>query len=396
MAKKTNTSKKTINRTDWISSFNLTGKAKVTEKTFKIDEHAEKSSWIYNNMYLGIDCGDKNGIVYAELMGGYSDEKPGVIYAHGKNDDGSDNYDDQIEVAWEDRFDESILEKIGDRSFITVGLEKTTKNKLFRKKFLSAYDAIAYIKDHLEDGTTVNVRGSLRYSMYQDRVQIRKNIDTIILSEAAEEYHHARFTQSILLDKLSASLKNVDKEKGVMFVDAKVLDYMKEYNGQEVKSQFPFDVQYEFGMNFEKEALCKKIVEKLFKVSKGYTQITFEGEFVSGRASASITYDDLPDDIRGLVDLEIFSLEEAIARCSGNGNRVERMVLTKPFTRNEGDEDNKTTVLLKFENRYTEDDLILPCMSSENAEVEEGEEDDDNPIDMGDAELSIDWLNKLQ
>lgn len=396
MAKKTNTSKKTITRSDWISSFNLTGKAKVTEKTFKIDEHAEKSSWIYNNMYLGVDCGDKNGIVFAELMGGYSDEKPGVIYAHGKNEDGSDNFDESIEVAWEDRFDESILEKIGDRSFITVGLEKTTKGKLFRKKFLSAYDAIAYIKEHLEDGTAINVRGSIRYSMYQERTQMRKNIDTIILSDADEEHYHARFTQSVLLDKLSASLKNIDKEKGVMYVDAKVLDYLKEYNGKEVKGQFPFNVQYEFAMDFTKEAQCKKIVEKLFKVNKGYTQITFEGEFVSGRASASITYDDLSDDIRGLVDIEVFTLEEAIARCSGNGDRVERMVFTKPFIRQVGDDDNKTAVLQKFDNRYTEDDLILPCMSSENAEVEEDEEDDDNPIDMGDTELSIDWLNKLQ
>lgn len=395
MAKKTNNANKTITRSDWVSSFSFTGKARIGEKTFKIDERSEKSSWIYNNMYLGIDCGENYGVVYAEMMGGYSYEKPGVIYAHGKKEDGSDDYETQVEVAWEDRLDETVLEKIGDRSFITVGLERTSKGKVYRKKFLSAYDAIAYVKENLVDGTVINVRGSLRYSMYQDRVQVRKNVDTIILSEAPEEKFNASFTQSMLINKHSASFKNIDKEKGVMFVDAKVLDYMKEYKGKEVKSQFPYNMQYEFAMDFTKESQCKKIFDMLFKVNKGYTQITFEGAIMSGSAAVTMTYDDLPEEIKRLVDIELYSLDEAINRCSGGGNRVERMVLLKPMIRLVGDDDNKTPVMQKFDNRYTEDDLILPCMSNEEIESDpEEEEVDDNPIDMDDSS-DLDWLNQV-
>ena len=69
---------------------------------------------------------------------------------------------------------DEVLEDIGDLSFITIGLEKTDKGKTYYKKFLSAYDAIAYIKDHLEENRVVNVKGNLKYSMYQDKVQVHQ------------------------------------------------------------------------------------------------------------------------------------------------------------------------------------------------------------------------------
>ena len=135
--------KKVITKENWVSSFNLVGVPKVNDYTFKIDERSEKSSWIYNSMNIGIDCGEKFGTVYAEMMGGYSDENQNVIYAHGKDNDGADDFQSKIQVDWDDRFNDDVLESIGDLCFITVGLEKTDKDKTFYKKFLSAYDAIA-------------------------------------------------------------------------------------------------------------------------------------------------------------------------------------------------------------------------------------------------------------
>ena len=116
------------------------------------------------------------------MLGGYSEENENVIYAHGKNDDGSDNFDEKIIVAWEDRFNESVLESIGDLSFITVGLEKTDKGNIFYKNFLSMYDAIDYVKKHLTSDMVVNVLGNLKYSTYNDVTQVRKNITYIGLS----------------------------------------------------------------------------------------------------------------------------------------------------------------------------------------------------------------------
>lgn len=379
-----------IVKKDWVSSFNLIGVPKVNDYTFKTDERSEKSNWVYNAMNLGIDCGENAGCVYCELMGGYSEENENHIYAHGKKDDGSDDFEKQIVVDWEDRFNDDILEEIGDMSFITVGLEKTNADKTHYKKFLSAYDAIAYIREHLTEDMVVNVRGNLKYSSYNDTVQVRKNVTSIVLSKAEDSSKYkATFTQSILIDKDSVSLKadNIDKDKGVIFVNARVLDYVKEVNGVEVKGQYPYYKTFEFAVNLENEKQCKTIYEKLFKVKKGVTQITMEGDFIESGAVVTTTLDDLPDEIRDLVEMGVYTEEEACAKCTANGNRERRMVLRKPLIRLVGDD--KVPVVQKFEERFTENDLVLNCMTKNKAEdVAEVEEE-------ADSDDSMSWLNKL-
>ena len=383
--------RKTITKKDWVSNFTLIGKPKINDEyTFKIDQKSEKSSWIYNSMNLGIDCGEKYGVVYCECMSGYSEENENKIYAHGKKDDGSDDFEKQIIVNWDDRFNDDVLEEIGELSFITIGLEKTDKDKTFYKKFLSAYDAIAYVKEHLTEDMVVNVRGNLKYSSYNDTVQVRKNITSIALSKADDaSKYKATFTQSVLIDKDSASLKNIDKDKSVMYVDTKVLDYVKEVNGIEVKGQYPYNKQFEFELNLENEKQCKTIYEKLFKVKKGVTQITFEGEFVEGGAVVTATWDDIPDDIKDLVEMGMYSKEEALAKCTANGSRERRMVLKKPMIKLVGDD--KTPVIQRFEERYTEDDLVLDYLLNNKSA-------DDTPFDTDDesgSDDSMDWLSKL-
>ena len=81
--------KNAITKDNWLSTFNLIGAAKINDFTFKRDEQSEKSAWIYNSMNIGIDCGEAHGVVYAELLGGYSEDGENVIYAHGKHDDGT-------------------------------------------------------------------------------------------------------------------------------------------------------------------------------------------------------------------------------------------------------------------------------------------------------------------
>lgn len=386
--------KKTIKRSDWVSNFTLIGKPKISDDyTFKIDEKSTNSNWVYNSLNLGIDCGERYGVVYTELMGGYSEENENKIFAHGKTESGQDDFDKQITVDWEDRFNDDVLEEIGDLSFITVGLEKTDKGSTFYKKFLSAYDAIAYIKEHLSEDMVVNVKGNLKYSTYNDNTQVRKNITSIVLSKVDDASNYkATFTQTILIDKDSASLKNIDKDKGVMYVDARVLDYLKEYKGIEVKGQFPYRKQFEFELNLENEAQCKAIYEKLLKVKKDVNQITFEGEFIEGGAVVTATLDDVPDDIKSLIGV-VYTEEEVLARCTANGNRERRMVLKKPQIKLVGED--KTPVIQKFDGRFTEDDLYLDYLF-ENGDNTTKE--DKPPFDVEEeaaVDNSMDWLNNL-
>lgn len=386
--------KKVIAKSDWVSNFTLIGKPVVNDYTFKIDERSERSNWVYNALNLGVDCGESHGNIYAELMGGYSEDGENKVFAHGKKEDGSDNFEAQIVVDWDDRFNDDVLEEIGDLSFITVGLEKTSEGKTFYKKFLSAYDAIAYIKEHLSEDMVVNVKGNLKYSTYNDNVQVRKNITSIVLSKVDDPANFkATFTQSILIDKDSASLKNIDKDKGVMYVDTRVLDYVKEVNGIEVKGQYPYNKQFEFEMDFSNEAQCKKIMEKLFKVKKGITQITFEGEFIEGGAVVTATWDDIPNDIKDLVEMGVYTKEEALAKCTSNGSRERRMVLKKPQIKLIGDD--KIPAIQRFEEKYKDDDLVLDYLYDNK---KSNAKDDKPPFDTdeeSDVDNSMDWLNSL-
>ena len=384
--------KKVITKKDWVASFNLIGTPKISEDyTFKIDAKSEKSSWIYNSMNLGVDCGEKYGVVYCECMGGYSSENENRIYAHGKKDDGSDDFDKQIIVEWNDRFNDDVLEEIGELSFITVGLEKTDKGQTFYKKFLSAYDAIAYVKEHMTEDMVINVRGNLKYSSYNDNVQVRKNITSIALSKADDaSKYKATFTQSVLIDKDSASLKSIDKAKSVMYVDARVLDYVKEVNGVEVKGQFPFKKQFEFDMNLNDEKKCKDVMEKLFKVKKDVDQITFEGEFIEGGAVVTATWDDVPEEIKNLVDMGLYTEDEALAKCTANGSRERRMVLKRPLIKFVGED--KTPVVQRFVGRFTEDDLYLDYVYSNGSANDEAPFDTEEEASSDD---SMSWLADL-
>lgn len=375
-----------IKKTDWVSSFTLVGAAKVNDYTFTIDKQSERSSWVYNSMSLNVDCGEKHGSIRAEMMGGYSPDRENIIYAHGKDDDGNDDFSKQMTIAWEDRFDDTILDEVGKLSFIVVGLEKTTAGKTYYKNFLSEYDAIAYAQEHLEDGMVVNVKGRLQYSMYNDTVQVRKTIQSIVLSSADEpSKYYARFTQSVLLDKDSASLKDVDKDKGVMYVNARVLDYVKELNGTEIKGQYPFTEQFEFPMDFTKPELCKKVYDKLFKVKKNVRQVTFDGIFVEGGATITATMDDVPDDVKELIDMGLYSEEEALVKCSASGSRERRMILQKPVIKLVGDD--KTPVVQIFDDKYEEDELVIDTGSDEDVPFDTDEKSSD------DSDMS--WLDSL-
>ena len=170
------------------------------------------------------------------------------------------------------------------------------------------------------------------------------------------------------------------------------MDYMKEYNGIEVKGQYPFYKQFEFPMDFANEAVCKKIMDKLFKVKKNVTQITFEGELIEGGAVVTATMDDVPDDIKELIELGIYTEEEALARCSSNGNREQRMLLRKPMVKLEGDD--KTPVLQVFTDKYKEDELVLDYLYQNQDDSDDEDVEDDN-TESTDVDNSMDWLNNL-
>lgn len=393
MAKK---EKKVLEKKNWSNSFMLIGEAKLNDYTYKLDEKSEKSDWIYNSLNLGVYCGETCGTVYAELMGGYGAERDNVVYVHGKDEDGKDDFDNKFTIDWDDRFDEAILESVGDLCFLTVGLEKDKGGKVYYKKFLTPYDMISYINENLEDGMVVNVKGNLKYSTYNDNVQVKKEINSVVLSKVDDSSKYcARFTQTMLLTK--DSLGKADKATGILPIYAKVLDYVKEYKGKEVKTNIPYDKTFEFELDLSNPEIAQKVVEKVFKVKKGVTEVTFEGDLIEGGALVTATEDDIPDDIKALIAINVYTLEEALAKCTVSSGREKRMVIRKPSIKMvEDKEGNKTPVIQKFEQKYDEDDLILDFMYDTG---DSDDDADDNDASEDETEVATsddnDWLNNL-
>ena len=378
-----------IKKTNWVSSFKLIGKAKINDNSFKIDE-VSQSGWCYNNLNLGVDCGKKYGITYANMMGGYSQVKDNVIYVHGKKEDGTDDWDNTFSIDWDDRLDEEILDTLGDMCFIKVGLENTENGKLYTQKFLAAYDAINYIKEHLTNDAVINVQGNLRYSFYQGNVNMQRDIRNIYLSKAEPENFKATFTQSVLIDKDSVNLKeDVDTDKNCVAIHARVLDYVKELNNNTIKGQYPLPFTFEY--DFESKEIFEKVYKLLFKVKKNIRQINFEGDFINTGATVQATMDDVTDDVKVLIAMGLYTEEEILTKYASQGGIERRYVLTRPIIRIEGDAENKQTVPQIFDDRYTEEDLTIDISSNSDSNSESEIWDTSAILDDDDD----DWLSKL-
>lgn len=380
-----------IKKTNWISSFKLVGRAKINDNSFKIDE-VSQSGWCYNNLNLGVDCGEKYGVTYANLMGGYSQVKDNIIYVHGKKEDGTDDWENIFTINWDDRLDEEILDTLGDVCFIKVGLENTENGKLYTQKFLAAYDAINYIKEHLTNDTVINVQGNLKYNFYQGNVTMQRDIKSIFLSKAEPENFKASFAQSVLIDNDSINLKeDVDTNRKCVSIHARVLDYVKELNGNTVKGQYPLPFTFEY--EYESEEIFKKVYKLLFKVKKNIRQINFEGDFINTGATVQATMDDVTDDVKALIAMGLYTEEEILTKYAAQGGIERRYVLTRPIVRIEGDAENKQTVPQIFDDRYTEEDLIINFSS--NSDSNSDSDMWDTSAILNDDDDDDSWLNEL-
>ena len=362
------------------ATFNLIGRVKVTDKTFNLGNSYD-SGWTDNSMYVGVDCGNGN-TVYAEMRSGfYSDpDKESVIRAYSKDEKDDAGKSKSVEIAWEDRLDESLYDSISDSSFLTVGVEKDVKDKTVYKKFLTAYDAVEYLNEHLEDGMIVNVKGTIGYSEYEGNVSTKKEITSIVLSKIDDEADFkATFSQTILVDSKSIGKKNDDK--GTMELAAYVVDYVgkPKIDGEkiEVKKNVTYPKIFEVAIN-ENPEITAKMLQRFFKPKKGkITEITVTGNLVEGGSTVNITEDDIPDDIKELIEMGLYSEEEAEKKIAvGNGNRERRMIIVKPDITYVGTGDDRKPTVAFEDGKYDEDDLYFYEQALLDAGVEPSSDDD--------------------
>ena len=376
--------------------FTLVGEVKVGDYTFDVDKASSNSPYTFSVAKLGVNCGD-DGLIFAEMMGGYSTAKnaENLVYVHGKklDDNGKevDDFQSRFTIDWDDRLNPSFIDEVGSNCFITIGVEKDASGKTFYKKFLTQYDAIQYLSEHLKDGTPIRVQGKLVYSEYEGRVQVKKEITSVALSSATPDKYSATFSQSIIVDK--DSVGKLDKDKNTYPISAFVIEYVgkPKVNGKpvEIKKNVLFPRTFEIAhLDDEKTA---KLLKVMFGAKKNEAwEVIAEGRIIKGSNTVQMTYDDLPDDVKELVDLGALSEEEAISTCIGKGGKIETFLIEKPrIKRVEKDGEAKITVEIN-KGKYTVEDYVFLSQLMAQAGVDVEPEPEDEEIDMEDLLNDLD------
>ena len=321
--------------------------------------------------------------------------KESLIRVHGFTKDGEtgkikEDYDNKFTIDWDDRFDEDILETVAESCFIKVAIETDKNNELYVQKFLSAYDAVLYIQEHLTEDMVLDIRGNLKYSGIE-KTYVSKEITTIYLSKATTDEYRATFNQTILLD--SSSIGKLDKDTNTIPLDCYVVDYVNQLKIKDkkipVKTNLLFPVQFEYEGNLNKPETRMQILNKFFKVKKGkLTEITVEGKLVEGHSVVVIQDDDIPAEIRELIELGEYTQEEIEYKCAvGTDSREKRMLISRIQITYNTDGEQRRPVIAIEPDKYTEADKIF---QSEFININENHTDNTTNSDEEYAEIYSD------
>lgn len=311
------------------SSFKLIGKMVITPNTFKM-ESKSSAGFISNKLYVGVNCG-KGNTVYAQMFGGYS-SNASKLYLHGKQADPNnarrdiDDYSNQFEIAWDDRFNIDVLNECGPSCFIQIALEKDTDGNLQTQKFLSPYDAIRYIKDVTDkmsaeekDKLVVNISGSIEYRYYEGKVNYQKTINSIKLVDATEENYTASFTQTIFVDK--DCIGKADMERKVLPLNVKVAEYVGKYKGVEIKETVPLEVE----MELDATAKIAPWLANNIKKSSGYAKAVILGNFVESGSTEAFDITTLPAEVQQMINDGVLNKED-VQRTVAAGNQRQQIL----------------------------------------------------------------------
>ncbi len=355
----------------------LTGKVKINDRSFSGVQESKKSDWQYTRINLGVETAEGN-VVYTQLMGGYSAGNP-VLFAFNK-----EQGQGMLEINWEDRFNDAILDQVAKNSFYTIEIEKDEKGNAIEKKFLSPIDVEEYLKEHLVDGMEVSIVANFEYQEYQGDTQRNVSIRSIKLpyeNKDGEVRYQARFTQTLLVeDNAYKKLTKKDIEEGEITIPANVVQYV----GKPIRKNMPFNIGVTAKIDAENPDKTKKVLDKLFKVPKGKVrEIAIEGDIIQGYDQENISAEDIEfsPEIQELIDMGLYSEEEAESKMSIRGNKVSKLVFTRPYIQRT-DEDGEVKLLVEIDDeKYTPDDLIVVSDTEKDTGSEAQDSSDDEETD---------------
>lgn len=368
----------------------LVGKVKLRDDSFKLDVKAT-SGYIYSSANIGIETGEGN-VIYLECMGGYSPKNP-LIKTQNKAKD-------SIDVNWNDRLNKKVVEQVNQYKLFKGSLKE---NEV--ETFISQYDLIQYMCHNMTEGMEVVVRGQMKLSVYKGEVQRKFEITGVSLPYAKKDAetgellpieYMAHLTQTVLLDEDSFSeITDEEKAEGKKVIRGYAVDFISKYEGEEIKKSAMFPIAITVPMT---EAKHEKISEYLFKhEGEGASEIVVEIDIVEGYSKSNVSSADieLSDELQELVDMGLFSEEEARAKLVVRGGKVSELMFKKVALKI--DEESGIGKPMLERGKYAQNELFFyeQAINGESNDIptDTGNEDDDTPT--GDDGGDEAWMKEL-
>lgn len=200
-----------------------------------------------------------NASIYVEMMGSKSDKVKFVDSSDRKNKK-------EIMIPWADRFKERT-DKFEIFMASKVGIEKDDSGKNNKVHSMTQFDAAKYIKEKLKEGDSVYIRGSLNFSTYEGKGQVKYNIQQIYHTSEPVDFKvegfepEASFNQDIVYTG-----SDYDTETNKTAIDTNII-----YKNKGEISFMP----YRFFINHEKYKGDKEKTASLNTMKESFERLSF-------------------------------------------------------------------------------------------------------------------------
>lgn len=242
-----------------------------------------------------------------------------------------------IEVAWDDRFDEEVIDKVANNRRYVVSIDGN------RHEFIASYDFCEYIKDHMDElkNQRVIVKGETQEHVYKGKITKRLQM-TQIISAANNNANGLEIATPIYFNKDSFDTTDF-KEEHKIYINAYTREFIskKDLGTDKGANRYvPIQLVLDFAIDEsdEKKVNGLKINMKNLGLEKkdgkitcklksnqyyaNYAKIRFYNGAKDMGDAGAITYDMLTDMQKMKVDLGLASIEDFATKGHSYGERI--------------------------------------------------------------------------
>lgn len=236
---------------------------------------------------------------------------------------------EKIDVDWDDRFDEDIIEKVANYRKYIVDLGDDHGG---RQEFITAYDMIEHLREHLPnyDGRVV-VTGQFTRDWYaKKKTYFSKFRIQNVFAAPEERKNRLLLTMDLFYNKSSLDDSDFDENKK-MTLDCYIEQYI---NKDEGRKYVPIQVVFsgaKYDLENEKHKKLFDYKMKYIKVkNKNMVHIPWEIVLLRGAEEAEFDESMLTDSQREQVELGIKTVDDFRPKGNVYGDRIDEFRLFEP------------------------------------------------------------------